>query len=109
MINFLITVLLFIVSAVAKSECDTIRFTPYKAWSKSDFWLGKRNTKNRNWIFKYPLSFLWDGWHLMDSTRNVCFITICLLPLNLTWYWFTPAVVLGYATYGIIFEIFYQN
>lgn len=63
---FIIQVTLFIISAIAKSECDTIRFKPQQAWYQNDWWLGKRPLSQRNWWFKYPLSFAWDGWHLME-------------------------------------------
>ena len=104
---------LFFISAVAKSECDTIRFKPHKAWYQNDWWLGKRPLSKRTWLFKYPLSFAWDGWHLMDSTRNTCLVLVMLIPyiiiFTIAWYWVLLFVVLWYMIYGAIFEIFYQN
>lgn len=109
----IISLVLFIVSAIAKSECDTIIFSPKKAWFQTDFWLGKKDLSKRSWLFKYPLSFLWDGWHLMDSTRNTCLVMIMLLPyiimFSVAWYWVLLFIVLWYMIYGSIFELFYQN
>lgn len=104
---------LFILSAIAKSECDTIRFKPTMAWFKTNYWLGLKDISKRNWWFKYPLSFAYDGWHLMDSTRNTLLVLILLMPyivfLEIAWYWVVLSVILLYAFYGIVFEIFYQN
>lgn len=104
---------LFFISAVAKSECDTIKFNSKLAWYQTDFWLGKKDISKRSWWFKYPLSFMWDGWHLMDSTRNTCLVMIMLIPyailFSIAWYWVLLFTVLWYMIYGIVFEIFYQN
>ena len=104
---------LFLISAVAKSECDTIIFSPKKAWFQSEYWLSKKDITERSWLFKYPLSFLWDGWHLCDSTRNTCLILVMLMPyiviFTIAWYWVLLFIVGWYMLYGGIFEVFYQN
>ena len=109
----IINLLLFFISAVAKSECDTIKFKPEMAWYQTDFWLGKKDLSKRSWLFKYPLSFAWDGWHLMDSTRNTCLVGVLLVPylviFNIAWYWILLLIILWYMIYGSIFELFYQN
>jgi len=104
-----IFIISFIISAIAKSECDTIKFTPHKAWFLTDYWLGKKDVSKRPWLYKYPLSFMWDGWHLMDSTRNVCLIIISLIWFSISWYWYVLLVIAGYILYGLVFELFYQN
>ena len=104
---------LFLISAVAKSECDTIIFSPKKAWFQSEYWLSKKDITERSWLFKYPLSFLWDGWHLMDSTRNTCLVGVLLVPylviFNVAWYWIILLIIGLYMFYGTLFELFYQN
>jgi len=102
--NYLI-LFLFIISAIAKSETDTIKFKSNKAWLQSDFWLGKKDIKNRSWLFKYPLSFLWDGWHLVDSVRVLCLCSIVVLSLGIDYYY---AIAL-YVMHGVIFETSYIN
>ena len=87
----IINLFLFFISAVAKSECDTIIFSPKKAWYQTKYWLSKKDITKRSWLFKYPLSFAWDGWHLMDSTRNTCLVLILLMPyiviFSIAYYW----------------------
>ena len=109
----IINLIFFFISAIAKSECDTIKFKPKLAWYQTDYWLGYKDISKRNWWFKYPLSFAWDGWHLMDSTRNTCLCIVIIMPFvlyyGIMWYWVIGTVVLLYILYGIIFEIFYIN
>lgn len=107
--KIVLAVILFLISSIAKSECDTIKFNPHKAWYQSNFWLGKKDLTKRSWKYKYPLSFVWDGWHLMDSTRNTCYIIQIFLWFAIPYYWFIPLVVLSYVMYGLVFELFYQN
>lgn len=109
----IINLVLFGISAISKSECDTIRFKPEDAWYQTEFWLSNKDAKKRSKLFKYWLSFLWDGWHLMDSTRNTCLTIILLMPyiviFSIAWYWILLFIVLWYMIYGGIFELFYQN
>jgi len=50
--------LLFIISAISKSECDTIKFNTKKACFQSNYWLDKKDLLKRNKLFKYALSFI---------------------------------------------------
>jgi len=104
----IINLVLFGISAIAKSE-----FKPEDAWYQTEFWLSNKDAKKRSKLFKYWLSFLWDGWHLMDSTRNTCLTIILLMPyiviFSIAWYWILLFIVLWYMIYGGIFELFYQN
>jgi len=108
-----INLIFFVISSIAKSECDTIRFKPKMMWFKTEYWASNRDVTKRSWWFKYPLSFMWDGWHLMDSTRNTCLCIVIIMPFvlyyGIMWYWVIGTVVLLYILYGIIFEIFYIN
>ena len=95
--------------AVAKSETDTIRFNPHKAWYQTDYWLSNKNTDNRGWWLKYPLSFMWDGWHLLESIKIICLYFIVGIALQLSAEYVALVVLMGYIVNGIIFEYFYQN
>lgn len=104
----------FIISAIAKSECDTIKDKKFNMiWFKTKYWESQKDTTKRSWLFKYPLSFMWDGWHLMDSTRNYCLSMIVLIPFILayssSWYFILGFSIILYVIYGLIFELFYQN
>lgn len=110
----IINSVLLIISAIAKSECDTIKDKKFDMiWFKTKYWESQKDTTKRSWLFKYPLSFCWDGWHLMDSTRNYCLSMIVLLPFilafSLSWYIVLIFSILIYIMYGLIFELFYIN
>ncbi len=107
--KLVLAVVLFIISSIAKSECDTIKFRPHKAWFQTDFWLERKNPELRGFLLKYPLSFAYGGWHLMDSTRNTCYIIQIFLWFAIPYYWFILIIVISYMLYGLIFELFYQN
>mgnify|MGYP007124157505 CR=1 FL=1 len=109
MITNILIGLLFIISAIAKSETDTIRFKPLQAWFQSDFWLEKKDVTKRSWLFKYPLACLWGGWHGMDTVRILCLCSIIIIHYGIIWYFAIPLIILLYAIHGIIFEIFYIN
>ena len=109
MTSNILIVLLFLLSAIAKSETDTIRFKPLQAWFQSDYWLSRKDVAKRSWWFKYPLSFAWDGWHLMDTIRILCLCSIIIIHYGIIWYFAIPLIILLYAIHGIIFEIFYIN
>ncbi len=104
-----INLLLFFISAVAKSECDTIMFDPKKAWFQTIYWLSKKDTSKRSWLFKYPLSFLWDGWHLLESIKIVCLYAIVGIGLQLSIEYVLLTILIGYVVNGCIFEYFFQN
>lgn len=98
-----------VIYAITKSETDTIRFKPEKAWYQTEFWLSEKDTKNRSWWLKYPLSFLWDGWHLLESIKIVCMLSIAAIGLGLVYYYAILFVISFYLIHGLIFEAFYQN
>ena len=95
--------------AIAKSETDTIRFNPQKAWYQSEYWLSKKDVSKRSWLFKYPLSFMWDGWHLLESIKIICLYIIVGIALQLSVEYVALVVLTGYLINGLIFEYFYQN
>ena len=97
------------VYAIAKSETDTIRFNPKKAWFKTEYWLSKKNISERSWLYKYPLSFMWDGWHLLESIKIVCLYAIVGVGLQLSIEYVLLTILIGYVVNGCIFEYFYQN
>ena len=70
-----LVVSLLVTSAIAKGMQDRINF---KGNFKSDWMVGagKYKWNKRNWLMKYPLSFLSDGWHFMDAVRVM---SLCIL------------------------------
>lgn len=94
-------ILFVIVSAIAKSQQDTLMFDSTKAWFQNKWWIS-REYKFNFWL-KVPFSFLQNGWHLCDAVRTFSLLLIIALLLGYWW-----LAIIGYAVYGIIFEIFYK-
>ena len=102
----LIMILLFIISAVAKTLQDRINFNPSDFIFQSDWWLGKGKYAwdKRNWLQKYILSFTFNGWHFCDAVRTFSLILIISILIGVWWYSF-----IGYCIYGLLFEFFYAE
>jgi hypothetical protein len=96
-----ILVLSLIISAIAKSEQDTIAYTPTKAIFHNSWWLSKEY--NFYFWLKIPFSFFQNGWHFCDAIRTFfLLLPICLLLHN--WWYVFPA----YLIYGLFFELFFK-
>lgn len=76
----IIIVLLKMAAAVLKGERDTIQFKPDKSWFLTPFWINK--TKWKNWVWKYLLAPLADGWHLVEYLQILCYDLI----ITVLWY-----------------------
>jgi len=90
-LSILIIVVLKILAALLKGERDTIQFRPDKSWFLSSFWIGK--AKWKNWVWKYLLAPLADGWHLVEYLQILCYDAI------ITYMW--------YINYGNVWSLLY--
>ena len=99
---YLYITLLIILSALFKSQQDTIAFNPSKAWFSFNWWISK-DYKFNFWL-KIPLSFLENGWHLCDAVRTFSLLLIIALLIG---YWWLSLIM--YAVYGLIFESLYKK
>jgi hypothetical protein len=101
------------ISAFWKAEADTIQFRPKHALFQSDFWLGKRGTTGRNWLFKYPLSCFWDGWHFCITMMLESFFlligTLFIYITHISYYYIIVFAILGNGIFGLFFNLEYDD
>lgn len=117
-----------LLSAIFKSEVNTIALN-----SKSRLpWFYKIKDKfpkfyawyteyrpAKNWAYKTILSFLRNGWHLIESLRVYFYclpVTIVLILyldnifiIDINWFYAFLINIPTYAFHGLIFEIFFEN
>jgi hypothetical protein len=95
-------IILLVINLLAKVMCDRIKF---KKLPKGDWWLaeGKYSWDKRSVLTKGVFSFISDGWHLFDAVRNMSLILIVVLALGLPLW----TCIIGYAVYGLLFNLLY--
>ena len=86
--------LLFILSAVAKSQCDR------KAFKEG----GVEASSGKGWLMKVPLSMFLGKWHFWSFIRICSLCLITTMALGIPIYWFIPL----YIGHGLIFELLYN-
>lgn len=96
-------IILVIINLISKYFCDRIRF---KGNFKSDWIIGagKYVWHKRTVWTKGVFSFLADGWHFFDAVRNMSFIVVVVIALDIPIYY----SILGYALYGGAFNLLYK-
>ena len=113
-----IAVILFslMVAGLFNSEMDSIMLKRKDPFFTGGFWLTKNYMRIKyprlDWWFKYPLSFISDGWHLCKSSMVTAFLIIgiyffCRL-YGLGLEWFIAGIFAGYIWYGVIFNFGYD-
>ena len=90
----MIYLILFIISAIAKSQCDK------KAFKEG----GVESSSGKGWLMKVPLSFLLGKWHFFDAVRVMSLCVIVTLALQIDVY----LCVVFYLIHGLIFELLYR-
>lgn len=87
-------ILLFLLSVLAKSNCDK------KAFKEG----GVESSDGRGWIVKTAFSFLLGKWHRWDAIRVMILCIGLVLYTNNSIFWALPL----YIIHGLLFEIFYN-
>ena len=106
----MISLLFCVLSAILDSQRDKIQFDPSRSFFPSWQWWTVRNYMekrfNGSWFFDTVGSFLNDGWHFCKTLSLVSlFFGIVVYSPMLGWW----DVVVFWAGYSIIFEIFYKH
>lgn len=116
----IVSVLSIILSAVFDSERDTIEYKPFKAWFPWEWWLTSNYlirmilksdlpdwmVKILYYLFKYPLSFMINGWHFCKSLSLVfLFLPMAIFNPYFDWWYMLIAI---YIAYGTIFNLSYD-
>lgn len=108
--NFIIIFICLIISGLADSQMDILKFQPSLSWFKSDWWQGKGKYSwdKRTWWTKNIFSMVSDGWHFLKFIRIflICFALSYLLSGSFVWI-VIQAIIL-YIIIGIIFEVGYN-
>lgn len=111
---FVITIFL-ILAVIFRSESNAIaqnRITMFDGdwWNKSGNQLYKGHNQIIIWLIRFPLSFLMNGWHLMESLEIICYIWVGKLLIN-GYHFDFGTIVLMIATYGFmggVFSLFFN-
>ena len=110
--EYLIIIILLLISFVFDAERDTIEFRPHESWfPKSKWWTEKWTGKNP--ILKTMLVFVMDGWHLCKTIYLWSLFSaiglMAIIIFNLS-YWWLPVIVIGlWGLNGLVFETTYGN
>ena len=99
---YLIAIMLLL-NLISKYFCDRIKF---RGNFKSDWMVGagKYVWHKRTVWTKGIFSFCSDGWHFFDAARNMSLIIIVVLAFGLPLW----TCIIGYAVYGLAFNILYK-
>jgi len=86
--------LLFILSAIAKSQCDR------KAFKEG----GVEASSGKGWLMKVPLSMFLGKWHFWSFVRIMSLCIIVTIALQIDVYW----CIGFYIIHGLVFETLYK-
>jgi hypothetical protein len=116
----IVTLICVVLSALFDSEKDTIQYKPFmtifkfKWWTEQNYLIRKiLASKLPDWLvkvlyylFRYPLSFMINGWHFCKSTSLIfLFLPVAIFNPYFEWYYLLIAI---YIFYGIAFNISYD-
>lgn len=102
--------LLFILAGIANAAADSIQFKKKTfIFRNNDFIMGrgKFSAEKRGFWTKYPLSFIADGWHALETIEIFLYIFGGVLMCNVTQEYIVLFALSLYFLRGLFFELFY--
>lgn len=114
MIIIYITIFLLIISFSAKGIKDTLSFHYWKTkfknhqfWNPAISYMNKYKYKPK-WLFKGPLVFLTDGWHLMQFIELNSIIIALSINIASGLFSIIVTFIVIRLLYSIFFNLFYK-
>lgn len=109
-----ISILLLIIAAFLQAESEFVRYRPWMSlfprapWWVENNWDYSGKGKVVDWLMRYPLSFVKDGFHLTKSLSLVALFTAITLGMAITDIIWLNVVIL-YAIHGVAFNFWYHK
>jgi hypothetical protein len=117
--NWLISGLIYILAGIVAGETEQIMNDlggfgiRNGTWFPNWDWWNCNNWKYKNpiiqWLMRYPLSFLKDGYHFTGSAYRVLIIIATAVLFGADFTYTIYAVLFGYILFGTAFNYSYHN
>lgn len=96
-------IILYILFLLSKHERDQIAYHNDECLFPNWHWYSENHWQTKSWWLKNPLSFLLDGWHMMESINVASFCSMTVLIISTLYnipIW--GLILLGVMLYGLI-------